>query len=278
MENFDREPKYSFNNLFRNKQVFVVIIAINVIVHLLSILLGRVGLKDYLVFDKYLAVTGDFWRFFTCMFAHANLMHLFFNMFCLYIFGRFAERAFGQWRFIVIYIVSGLLGSAFSLMFSMNPSLGASGAVFGVVASNFYLIAKIPDSNMKKGFMTDIGGFLIINLIYSAINPGVDLAAHIGGALAGVMTGYALGSRYEDIREKSRKLKLVLAVVLAAILMAVPVFIRLSKIDVHYTAIALRYQTYSAKNALGATERALRRFPDDKNLKDLKYFLEEISN
>ncbi len=73
------------------------------------------------------------WRAFTCMFVHIGILHLLFNMWCLWSLGLLAERLMGNWNFLLLYLLSGLGGSVFSLW--LHPQLvtaGASGAIFGV--------------------------------------------------------------------------------------------------------------------------------------------------
>ena len=85
---------------------------------------------------------GEYWRLLSAMFLHADLMHLIFNMMALYILGKDIERFFGKKKFLAIYFLSGLVGSAASYLLVENISVGASGAIFGLMGANLFLDRK----------------------------------------------------------------------------------------------------------------------------------------
>ncbi len=108
-------------------------------------------------------------------------MHLLLNMYALYLFGPPLEAALGRLRFIVLYLVSALGGSALSYAFSQpgDPSLGASGAVFGLLGA--YLVV-----NRRLGRdTTSVMVLLAINFAYGFLVPRIDWRAHLGGLVAG---------------------------------------------------------------------------------------------
>lgn len=132
-------------------------------------------------------LAGEYYRFFTCMFLHAGLLHLASNSIYLYYFGVRAERLLGTGKFLVLYLVSGLCGGVFSVLFSGNAgvSIGASGAIYGLLGAMLLLTRKrgarytgMNYSTMLLLAATAIGiGFL---------QEGVDNFAHIGGFLGGI--------------------------------------------------------------------------------------------
>ena len=132
-------------------------------------------------------LAGEYYRFFTCMFLHAGLIHLASNSIYLYYFGVRAERLLGTGKFLVLYLVSGLCGGIFSVLFSGNAgvSIGASGAIYGLLGAMLLLTKKrgarytgMNYSTMLLLAATAIGiGFL---------QEGVDNFAHIGGFLGGI--------------------------------------------------------------------------------------------
>ncbi len=135
---------------------------------------------------------GQYWRLFTAMFLHANLLHIGFNMYALYLFGYLIEGAFGKARFIAIYFVAGFLASVTSYTFSDPRSLGvgASGAIFGLlgawVAFNYRRRGSALASAQLRGAM-----FLIaINLVLGFTIASIDNFAHIGGLLSGAVAGW----------------------------------------------------------------------------------------
>jgi rhomboid protease GluP len=123
-------------------------------------------------------------------------VHLLLNMWCLWSLGRLAERMFGNWTFVAIYLLSGLGGSLASVLW--NPSIisaGASGAVFGVAGAlvAFWYFGKIalPQSIIKRDFAS-ILTFVGYNLAFGFAKEGIDNAGHLGGLLVGLALGALL--------------------------------------------------------------------------------------
>ena len=131
----------------------------------------------------------ELWRLITSMFMHGDLLHLFSNMFSLLIFGSYIELSFSKVKFVLIYFISGFLGSLFTVFFlPLNTiSLGASGAIFGLIGA--VLSMFIFDRNNP---------LIILGLIYAfyfvitSFRPGVNYFAHIFGLLGGFVIGYIL--------------------------------------------------------------------------------------
>jgi membrane associated rhomboid family serine protease len=145
-----------------------------------------------------LTLSGDWWRAFTALFLHGSVLHLASNMFCLAFLGRTSERMLGHWRFLALYLLSGLVGSLLSA--AAHPQVvgvGASGAVFGVAGSLLPLAhARSPGPAWENGpgsgrvFITALE-FIAYNIAYS-FAPGVDRWAHFGGLAGGLALGFAL--------------------------------------------------------------------------------------
>ena len=139
---------------------------------------------------------GEWWRLFTAMFVHFGFMHFFANAFGLLIFGSRVERYFGRVVFSVIYVVSGLLGSVFSLFLSQAYSAGASGAIYGLVGAIFAYtrITKRTIDSLNWYFM-----FIYIAMGFGMglATTGIDNFGHLGGLVGGVVlgAGYALIGR-----------------------------------------------------------------------------------
>jgi rhomboid protease GluP len=138
---------------------------------------------------------GQWWRLLTAAFLHGGLTHLLVNMVTLYDIGRLCERLFGSRRFAALYLVSGLLGSAASVWWNPHVnSVGASGAIFGVLGATFvYMLDKrngVPVTVMKAHAVS-MGAFIAYILINGLARAGIDNAAHIGGLIGGLVMGYA---------------------------------------------------------------------------------------
>lgn len=136
---------------------------------------------------------GEWWRLFTCMFLHFGIIHIGFNMWVLFDVGRLVERLVGNLGFALIYVASGLMGSLASL--AWNPtvvSAGASGAVFGAVGALLGFIVIRHDTvpvEILKSLRGSFGAFLVYNLVFGMVVPGIDMAAHVGGLAMGFVGG-----------------------------------------------------------------------------------------
>ncbi|MFH7337258.1 rhomboid family intramembrane serine protease [Streptomyces sp. KHY 26] len=132
---------------------------------------------------------GQYYRLLTAMFLHAGFTHLLFNMLSLWWIGGPLEAALGRARYLALYFVSGFAGSALTYLLAAPnaPSLGASGAIFGLFGATGVLMRRL-NYDMRPLF-----ALLVINLIIT-FTPGFNIAweAHVGGLVAGVVTGYAM--------------------------------------------------------------------------------------
>lgn len=140
---------------------------------------------------------GQWWRLFTSMFLHFDVLHLGLNMWVLWKVGRLVERLVGSATFATLYVAAGLLGSVASL--AWNPSVisaGASGAVFGVVGALFAFVATnraVVPAELFRSLRGSLVGFLGYNLLFGLLLPGIDMAAHMGGLAAGAVSGMLCG-------------------------------------------------------------------------------------
>ena len=162
-------------------------------------ILTNIGLKSWMDI-----MNGQYWRFITPIFLHAGVAHLATNSFSLIIFGRTVEKIFGSLKFLIIYIIAGIVGNIASFAFSLNDSLGASGAILGIGGALLYLWRKNRDffAMRRQQYMTLV--FLVIfNLLYGFTQMNIDNYAHLGGAISGFLTAGILG--YGSFKESVRK-------------------------------------------------------------------------
>jgi membrane associated rhomboid family serine protease len=131
---------------------------------------------------------GEVYRLLTSAFLHGGIFHLLLNMYALYLFGPQLEAALGRVRFTALYVVSALGGSALSYAFAPpnRPSLGASGAVFGLLGA--YLVV----SRRLRRDTTPVMVLLAINFGYGFLVPRIDWRAHLGGLIAGAVVAAAI--------------------------------------------------------------------------------------
>jgi membrane associated rhomboid family serine protease len=130
---------------------------------------------------------GEWWRLITASFLHGGILHLLFNMYALYLFGPSLEAAFGHVRFAVLYLLSALGGSAVSYLFAypVQPSLGASGAVFGILGATLVVSRRL------RYDVRAVAVLIAINLVLGFVIEGIDWRAHVGGLLTGMAVAYA---------------------------------------------------------------------------------------
>ncbi len=181
--------------------VTYILIVLNLMVFLYGVLHGNDELINMFGNNYELVQNGEFYRLLTCMFVHADIMHILFNMIALYSIGPVVERYYGKSKFLLIYLVSGLLGSIFSGVFMTadSISIGASGAIFGLLGSicyfTYYYRATL--QGILRGSIMPV---IIINLVIGFLSSSIDLSAHIGGLIGGILISMAIG-----IGDKHRK-------------------------------------------------------------------------
>jgi rhomboid protease GluP len=139
-------------------------------------------------------VAGEYWRLLTAPWLHGGTEHLVGNGIALYILGLVCEAAFGRAQFVVLYVLSGLAGSIVSILLSAGPSVGASGAIFGLQGAAIVLLRRERDRLLVRD--RRVGFVLLIWAVYS-IAGGlteifIDNGAHIGGALGGALVALRL--------------------------------------------------------------------------------------
>ena len=166
--------------------VAAALIAVNVVVFVLD-LGGDLTLR--FADNAALVAAGEYYRMLTAAFLHSGLLHLAFNMLGLYLFGSQVEGAVGSGRFLALYLLAAVAGSATSHFFGapFTYGVGASGAVFGIFGA-FFVIARARSLDTAQ-----IGGLIVVNLLIGAVVPRIDNAAHVGG----LVTGAVIATVYE---------------------------------------------------------------------------------
>jgi rhomboid protease GluP len=142
---------------------------------------------------------GELWRLIGAMFLHGSLLHIFFNGYALYALGPESEQIYGTRRFLALYFLSGIGGSVLSFLFSPNPAVGASGAIFGLMGGLglFYYLNRRVLGATGRMQVQNIVAIGCINLLIGFAAAGtIDNFGHLGGLLAGLAAGYALAPRF----------------------------------------------------------------------------------
>jgi rhomboid protease GluP len=142
---------------------------------------------------------GQLWRFLTPALVHGSIAHIGFNMWALYSFGTGLERYFGRWRFLLLYVLGAFTGNVMSFLFSPGYSVGASTAIFGLLAAQGVFL--IQNRKLFAGrFQSAIGNIIFIaaiNLFIIGSLPGIDNWGHIGGLLGGLIFTLFAGPVWE---------------------------------------------------------------------------------
>jgi membrane associated rhomboid family serine protease len=184
--------------------VTATLVGINVLVYLVTVAQGGgLNLPGGKIFEKGLLVGvlvghGDYWRLFTVMFLHGSVLHIAFNMFALWWLGSIVEQMIGPVRFLLVYLSSGLAGSAGALFVSglYTPTVGASGAIFGIMGA--LLILEFLQTGSLAGQAMSM---IVINLFLSFTIAGISIGGHIGGLIGGIFCTFALAkTRYMQPR------------------------------------------------------------------------------
>jgi membrane associated rhomboid family serine protease len=153
---------------------------------------------------------GEYWRILTAGFVHANFIHLLFNMFVLYILGTMLEPVIGRARFALLYFVSLLAGSFGALLLEpVGLTLGASGAVFGLMGAAVLVMRNRGINPMESGLVFWIG----LNLVLTFTISSISIGAHIGGLIGGSVAALLLF----DLRDRVRMAPYVPSLLVAAI-------------------------------------------------------------
>lgn len=156
------------------------------------------GIIDFGATDRVLIESGDWWRLVTAAFLHQGWLHLAINMYALWVLGSFCEVLFGRARFILIYLGAALGGSLASHYLTAGNSVGASGAVFGLLGAalvfGFRHKARMP-ALMGKKLRGSLLFWLVVNLALGALIPVIDNWGHLGGLVAGTALALLLGDQ-----------------------------------------------------------------------------------
>lgn len=138
--------------------------------------------------DNTMIMRGQVWRLITPMFLHGSIMHLAINMFSLFYIGTSAERFYRRWRYLALFLIGGFAGNVMSFIFTANPSLGASTAIFGLLGAEGILLFQNREIfERTTQALSQVVIVAVINLVYSVATPGIDFWGHIGGLIGGTL-------------------------------------------------------------------------------------------
>ncbi len=182
--------------------------------------------------DNSLILQGQYWRFVIPIFLHANALHIGLNMLNLVVLGVFLERLYGHLRFLLIYLLTGIISIIASFYFApQDISIGASGAIFGLVGA-YSVFVLVHRRAFPNGGIPALLWLLIIvalNLSIGFFVPNVDNYAHLGGLLSGCLLGWEFTPLYQlsasnvlvDKHALRRRWPLALLTILGTLVLAI---------------------------------------------------------
>lgn len=135
---------------------------------------------------------SQLWRLVTPVFVHIGWQHFLFNIFAIYIVGQLAEQIWGSWRFLLLYILSGIMGNVFTLLLTPDVvAAGASTAIFGVFAS-IVVVGYFGRSPYLRQMGQSYQALIVVNLIFNLFMPNVGIVGHLGGLVGGLLAAVCL--------------------------------------------------------------------------------------
>ena len=194
-----------YESIFKEKKIVVTtaLIFINVVVFFVTCVLSNMklttgALVSFGALFTPLVKMGEIWRLVTTGFLHANIFHLLFNMYSLYLIGTQVENFIGKWKFLILYLISLISASLMSgVINSYTVSVGASGAIFGLLGALVYFgyQYRVYLGSILKNQIIPL---IVLNLLLGFLQSGIDNAAHIGGLIGGLFAAMALGVQQKE--------------------------------------------------------------------------------
>lgn len=202
---YDEKEKVSLKH---RPWITMSIIAINIVMYIVTVYLSYVYPNESM-YSSYtnalvllgakvneLISAGEYYRLISSMFLHGGILHLAVNMYSLYAMGPIVEKLYGKTKYIILYFMAGICSSIFSYIFSTSISIGASGAIFGLLGAVLVFAIK---SKGKTGsaFIKNILSVIFVNIFIGMTLPNIDNFGHIGGLLGGILISFLVTLRTE---------------------------------------------------------------------------------
>ena len=195
-----------YEKIFSRKKILItyIIIAICILMYIVTVLMGLNNMNLLILGANNIELLkhGQFYRLITYGFLHGSIIHLISNMYCLYVIGSQVENNLDKKRFLTIYFISMITGGLLSALFNDGISIGASGAIFGLLGALLYFGFHFR-LYLSEALKTRIIPVIILNLIIGFVVPGIDVACHIGGLIGGFLSAMMVG--IPDINNKKDK-------------------------------------------------------------------------
>ena len=172
----------------RGAPVTTALIVINVVLFVAATASDSLTANTW-VYPVLMQDGGQWYRLFSSFFVTNSFLDVALNMWCLLIIGRLLEPPLGTWRYLALYLLSGLGGSvAYYLLGNpLQPAAGASGAIFGLFGA-YFILARRSSTNTSG-----IVALIAVNLVFSFVIPDIAWQAHIGGLVTGLVVAAGFG-------------------------------------------------------------------------------------
>ena len=219
----NREEAIKNDDIFAPKKIIVtyVIIGLLVLIYLIGLFTNNQDnfINMFAVYGPFIRNYHEYYRLLTGTLLHGGLFHLLSNCYALYIIGSQIESFYGKSKYLIIYLFSAITGSLLSITLANNASIGASGAIFGLMGALLYFgyyYRVYIGSTWKQRILPVI----LLNLVIGLIVPGIDYFAHIGGLIGGVLISMAVGLKY-----KHKKVENINGVILSLIFLVFLIYL-----------------------------------------------------
>lgn len=184
----------NWRRIIRRCPVTTVIVLINTVMFLLTIIKGGFNsitlIKLGALYPPLVTEAHEYYRLLTTTFLHGSVFHFLSNiLFGIIIISAGLEKLIGSWRFLIVYIASGILSSIVVTLVGGNSiTVGASGSIFGVMGT-FLIIIVYKTHLLTYQDQDYVKKLLLINLIFTFLGPNISIPGHLGGLLGGLITG-----------------------------------------------------------------------------------------
>lgn len=216
-----------FEKIFSKKKLFVTYILMGLcfLMYIVTLIMGSSNVIYLILGANYapLVKNGEIFRLITYAFLHGSIIHLLVNMYSLFIVGRQIENNFGKVRLLIIYFISALSGGLLSALFSDGISIGASGAIFGLLGALLYFGLHFR-LYLTDALISKIIPIIILNLLIGFTVTGIDNACHIGGLIGGFLASMAVG--VPEVDNKKDRINGIILLVIYTLFLSYLLFFR----------------------------------------------------
>lgn len=176
-------------------------------------------LIDFGAENNTLINAGQWWRLLSASFIHIGYQHLILNLIFIYFLGKIVENNFGHWRFMFIFLISGIAGNLFSFAFDTGLSAGSSTVIFGLFGAYFSLYFAYPNNMEIRQQSSSFVILILFNLLFDIFMPSISLVGHLGGLVGGFLISQVLGVPNEKTLNKKSKIIYANALIIVIIVM-----------------------------------------------------------